>query len=62
MVWMATDRIFRNVAHRWAYIAISGGREAGTDRHLEELEAFVAGLYPAVSRPSAGAGEPVHAP
>lgn len=49
MAWMATDRIFRNVAHRWAYIAVAGVRE-GTDRSYErEVTDFIGQLYPQIT-------------
>ena len=46
MVWMATDRIFHNVSHRWAYISVSGGRDPETEEHREQIKAFVRDLYP----------------
>lgn len=49
MVWMATDRVFHNVSHRWAYIAISGLREVGSRSYEDELKDFVAGFYPQIA-------------
>jgi hypothetical protein len=46
MVWMATDRIFHNVAHRWAYIAISGSRQKDSQDYEREMIAFIHDLYP----------------
>lgn len=46
MFWMATDRIFRNVVHQWAYIAVSSAREKESDAYVREVESFVAELYP----------------
>ncbi len=46
MVWMATDRVFHNVSHRWAYIALSGSRDKGSDSYKDELQSFVHDLYP----------------
>ncbi len=64
MVWMASDRIFRNVSHRWAYVAASGLREPGSDSYENELREFVRAFYPRIalgqlhaSRPD-GAGYP----
>jgi hypothetical protein len=48
MVWMATDRIFHNVSHRWAYIAIAGAREKDTDDYRDEMISFVHDLYPEI--------------
>lgn len=49
MIWMATDRIFRNVSHRWAYIAITGIRDEQSEKYKEELQDFVSELYPQVA-------------
>lgn len=46
MWWMAADRVFRNVSHRWAYISVSGGRAEEGDGHLEQARAFIHLLYP----------------
>lgn len=46
MVWMATDRIFHNVSHRWAYIGVSGGRQLESDDYKQQLQAFVKDFYP----------------
>jgi len=46
MIWMATDRIFHNVSHRWAYIAVTGVRQAGSDDYKKEIQSFVHDLYP----------------
>jgi hypothetical protein len=46
MIWMATDRIFLNVAHRWAYISVSGTREKGSDAYRDQIASFIALLYP----------------
>ena len=45
MFWMASDRIFHNRSHRWAYISVSGERD-GKDAYRKEIETFVGGLYP----------------
>jgi hypothetical protein len=53
MIWMATDRIFHNTSHRWAYISVSGGRdEAG--EYVKGMKAFVGQMYPymAIETPS----------
>ena len=46
MIWMATDRIFRNVAHRWAYISVSGSRDKDSDAYRQEVISFIHDLYP----------------
>ncbi len=43
---MAYDRIFHNVAHRWAYISVSGLREAGSRDHADQIDEFIQTIYP----------------
>ncbi len=51
MVWMGLDRIFRNVSHRWAYIAVSGNRPDPEDdsKHHEIIRDVVGKLYPQIT-------------
>ena len=46
MVWMATDRIFRGISHRWAYIAFSAPRDPNSDAHLQQIANFASALHP----------------
>ncbi len=46
MAWMATDRIFHNIAHRWAYIAVSGSRDLDSDAYTQQVNEIVKDLYP----------------
>jgi len=46
MIWMAYDRIFHNVSHRWAYISVSGERDNNSERYKEEISSFLHDLYP----------------
>ena len=46
MLWMATDRIFHNVSHRWAYISVSGQRQEDSQAYRDDIKAFVSELYP----------------
>ena len=47
MFWLAWDRVIHSVAHKWAYIAVSGKRsEEGGEVYFEEIEQFVQKLYP----------------
>jgi hypothetical protein len=48
MIWMAADRIFRGVSHRWAYIAIYGHRVPGSNAHIQLLADFIALFRPAI--------------
>jgi len=50
MLWMATDMIFKNISHRWAYISISGMRSENEERNDEEIQSFVHDFYPQVSK------------
>lgn len=56
MVWMASDRILHGVSHRWAYIALSGGRAPEGDAHLQLIANFASGLHPALLKPEATDG------
>jgi len=47
---MAFDRVFRNKAHRWAYVSILTDRREGSDAHIDEISGFVADLHPLVTR------------
>jgi hypothetical protein len=49
MLWMASDRILRNVSHRWAYIAVSGLRDPGSESYKAELLEFVQAFYPQIA-------------
>jgi len=47
MFWLAWDRVVHSVAHKWAYIAVSGRREGGeSDAYKQEITEFVQKLYP----------------
>lgn len=49
MFYMAADRVLRNVSHQWAYIAVAGKREPGSDAYQEEVKEFVRLFYPAIA-------------
>ena len=51
MGWMAYDRVFHGVSHRWAYIALSGQRVPGSDAHLQTIANFASQLHPALLKP-----------
>ncbi len=46
MIYMASDRIFHNVAHRWAYISVSGMRRPNSNEHEVLVSEFIRELYP----------------
>jgi hypothetical protein len=52
MIWMATDRIFHNVSHRWAYISVGGARDKESDDYQKQISSFVHDLYPELLPPS----------
>lgn len=45
MFWMAADRVLYNRSHRWAYISVSGDRDAEAS-YRGEVTAFIRELYP----------------
>lgn len=51
--WMGTDRVFRGVSHRWAYVAVVGPRVPGEDNYLGLLSAFASQLHRKVLLPPA---------
>jgi hypothetical protein len=47
MFWLAWDRVVHSVAHKWAYIAVSGSRESeDSDEYKQEIIDFTQKLYP----------------
>lgn len=51
MAMMAMDRVFSNVAHRWAYISISGApqsEDTTKEEYLEEIKQFISDLHPQI--------------
>jgi hypothetical protein len=46
MLWLAWDRVAHSISHKWAYIAIAGEREEGSDAYKQEVIRFVQKLYP----------------
>jgi hypothetical protein len=48
IAYMAFDRVFLNVAHRWAYLSVGSTREPGSDAHLQEIEDFIRAFYPQI--------------
>lgn len=50
MFWMAYDRVFRGISHRWAYIAVSGARDAKGD-YIKNASDFIAAIYPELRNP-----------
>ncbi|MBL7077887.1 MAG: exosortase-associated EpsI family protein [Kiritimatiellae bacterium] len=50
MFWLAWDRIFRGVAHRWVYIMIQGQGYRSREAFANALETFIPAWYPTVLR------------
>ncbi|MFA5688392.1 MAG: exosortase-associated EpsI family protein [Kiritimatiellales bacterium] len=46
MFWLAWDRVVRSVAHKWAYVAVSGDRKAAGETYQTEITEFVQKIYP----------------
>jgi len=46
MIWMASDRLFRNKSYRWAYISASGARTPQNTSYLTEIDNFLQSAYP----------------
>lgn len=46
MFWLAWDRVIHSVAHKWAYIAVSGERDEESEDYKQEITDFVQKLYP----------------
>lgn len=48
MFWLAWDRVVHSVAHKWAYIAVSGERakDESDESYKENITQFVQKLYP----------------
>jgi len=49
MFWMASDKVLRSTAHPWAYISVSGNRDPGSDRHVDEARDFIREFYPLIT-------------
>lgn len=48
MFWLGWDRVVRSVAHRWAYIAVSGQREEEGREYEAGIAEFVRKMYPSI--------------
>ncbi len=48
MFWLGWDRVVRSVSHRWAYIAVSGQREAEGREYEQEIADFIRIVYPPI--------------
>ena len=48
LFWMSSDRVFRNINHRWAYIAIATQRRENSEEHIDRIRDFIAELYPLI--------------
>jgi len=60
MLYLAWDRVVHSVAHKWAYIAVSGERKDETSKEYEqEIVEFVQKLYPHLLVNRQGEGENV---
>jgi hypothetical protein len=48
MMWLGWDRVVRSVAHRWAYIAVSGRRDVESREYESQITEFVQTVYPSI--------------
>ena len=48
MFWLGWDRVVRSVAHRWAYIAVSGKRDPESREYEKDITEFVRIMYPTI--------------
>lgn len=51
MFWLAWDRIVHGVAHKWAYISVSGQRTGDNQDYLPPMKDFIAQLHDEVVLP-----------
>ena len=61
MFWLGWDRVTRSVAHRWAYVAVSGEREPEGRDYEEKIADFIRIIYPHIVAGNAdliGSSEP----
>jgi hypothetical protein len=50
MFWLAWDRMFRGVAHKWAYIMIYSPNSAGPREFERDLKSLLPSFYPQILR------------
>lgn len=67
MFWLAWDRVVHSVAHKWAYVAVSGRREPGSEKYRDMLADFLPDLHRAIvladgAAPVAPSAKPVTPP
>lgn len=48
MFFLGWDRLVNSVAHKWAYVAVSGNREPGSQSYEDEIREFVPLLHKAI--------------
>lgn len=50
LLWLSSDRVFKNKASRWSYVSVMSEREEGSGRHERMIADFIAELYPLIVR------------
>ncbi len=45
MFWLAWDRVVHSVAHKWAYVSVSGRRDTEGDEYLDRIRDFTGQLH-----------------
>lgn len=48
MFYLAWDRVVHSVAHKWAYVAISGHRDENSDAYKDRIKEFTSLLHKAI--------------
>lgn len=48
LYWMTIDRVFLNINHRWAYIAVSISCDAEAEHDIERIKDFIRALHPSI--------------
>lgn len=49
MLWMASDRVFHGVSHRWAYVSLTLPWQPGSDAHLQTIADFASAFHPEIA-------------
>ena len=51
MLWLYWDRLVHGVAHRWAYIAVSGSQRTSPAESQRQMEEFIGAFCPQIAAP-----------
>lgn len=49
LFWMASDRVFHGVSHRWAYVSLATAKtRKDSDEHIDRVTKFISEFYPLI--------------